>query len=218
MANLQRQIRKLNTLFLLELGSKPLYEWLHTSDYRLLHPAIVVDPITNQTILDYVCQCGKGVSVHQPTCTFTWVEPKVVIRSLVEDIKNSFVICNLQKPSRYEWRAAFGSSITYPEEGKWIPVDWNTVDPVTGATRSAGRLTSNHPTESLTWEFIRMVKESRSFTSALLQYQSEERAALKEKQSDARLRDEIREDLGVSVFPGKKEETSFPTPLNQRSS
>ncbi len=86
-------------------------------------PMILCDD-EGKIVYDYVCGCGKNLSVHSATCTtFTLPKAQWEVRSLVPTLKDQWVLCRWQAPeaSRDDWESSFPGQ-PYPTSGYLIPV------------------------------------------------------------------------------------------------
>ena len=121
--NLLRHISKLNAQLEAELGHSPLYRWVHSEAPEFRHAMRKMDEFGNLE-MDYVCCCGRNVSVHSAECKMTVAEPVWEWRKIVPHLRDQWVLCALQPPDLTEaqWLERFGTRGLYPAHGEYMPV------------------------------------------------------------------------------------------------
>lgn len=206
--NSERHVKRLNRMLEVELGTRDfLHAWVH--DKSLVHPAIEIDG-EGKDRFEILCSCGVDVSIHRPSCRMSIARKKVIVVPLCPQYNDQWIICRRMFPSEAEWMKVFGTHVTYPSNGMWYPLSINGDNVVTRPHRL--------PSEKATEFVIGMVKKWRQHSTkaniAKINEATEHREAKKEADLETHLYEYIKEIAGgggISLMPGKKMETSYPS-------
>ena len=201
--NLGRHIARQNQILRTEIGETTLYTWQYSES--LLHWRAKIND-DGTPIHKYRCPCGVDRNVHAPSCNGIIVAEQVYERvKLRPDLTDQWVLCvRILNPEPWIWRALYGSHLPYEK------VNWAPVSSLGGGTVACPR--GEIPQEDTTWLVVRMIRDHRSRSIKSWDEETKDGMDRREKKERETLYDMIRDSMGISDIPGKKENMSFPTP------
>jgi hypothetical protein len=171
------ELNRLNDLLGRELGrnpfGEPLYSWAWADDLR--HHMRQIDPVTQNLIFDYRCQCGLNKIVHEPTCNLTAPVPRWIERRMCPQLHQQYVAVLWQScGSEDQWLREFGGRLRYEPRGYRLP---------TNACLGPGE----EPDKHVTWDLIHKVRRDRKKSIKDWIDEYDEAMALKERRDESRL-------------------------------
>lgn len=175
-----------NRLLRSELGTKPLYEWKHTSQLWLRIQKINE---AGEPQYDYFAN---------PVTTIIELQPVYVNMPMLPMLSDNWVLCRyVAADQEMPFKQRFGNMIAYPASGIWQPLQQTALRP--GIV----------PNRTDTWNMIRGAREN---VEAVKQFfdTAEERQDKKEAVNRAMLKDMFLDRMTAQMeVPGKKGGTSF---------
>ena len=195
----ERHIRKLNRLLIAELGDNPPYRWIHSESAEFLRAMRLTDEAGNPE-WDYVCPCGRNVSVHSPECVAGHLVIAVPVweyRKTDPFLEDQWVLCCLQPPpSEHDWTQMFGTLLPYPKNGSWAPVATE--------TRTVAMVPGALPGENFTLAICNARRKTREIKMCDIANAQHYREQKKDADRQWNIRKRIADVLPVNPNPGKR--------------
>lgn len=208
----KRRAFHLNRVLRNNLGENPLHAWLNTDDEELQHPMQVfreaIQPDNTlgwEPVYDYVCGCGKNVTIHSPDCgQISRAIARMRIESALPDHPHKWVLC---------YRAtvtprAFIDVVGHDEHFRphwWMPLG------IEGFPPPGYFILRGEPNERATQAAVALITEYRGMKPAQWAYERRRQRTRRDQRIEDRAIDMARECLGVTLTPGQKGEVSFPS-------
>ena len=210
--NVQRHMHRVNAILLSILGENPLYQWIYSESTEFKRPMRVMDEDGNLQY-DFVCPCGRNVSVHSVRCAaecLVVAAPVWMPRKIDMTLNDQWVLCCRQEQlSEAEWTQMFGTLLPYPRSGVWAPVQTETV--------TIAMPPNTLPGENYTTAVARGRQRSREIKASDIANAVESAEQKRDKARRTKIRERLTDCLPVRPTPGAVDgPVSLPSVVRQK--